>query len=88
MWKRDLLKLGRGEADAIILAQAGLIRLNLSLPDGEQLSGDEWLPALCQGIVGIETRGARWRRFAKSSLQSTTPKAISPHHVSGVFSRA
>ena len=51
-----LLKLGRGEADAIILAQAGLIRLNLSLPDGELLSGDEWLPALCQGIVGMETR--------------------------------
>ncbi len=51
-----LLKLGRGAADAIILAQAGLIRLNLSLPDSEVLSGEEWLPALCQGIVGIETR--------------------------------
>jgi len=51
-----LLKLGRAEADAIILAQAGLIRLHLSLPDAEVLSGDEWLPALCQGIVGIETR--------------------------------
>ena len=51
-----LLKLGRGEADAIILAQAGLIRLGLSLPDADLLAGDEWLPALCQGIVGIETR--------------------------------
>ena len=51
-----LLKLGRGEADAIILAQAGLKRLNLSLPDGELLSDEAWLPALCQGIVGIETR--------------------------------
>jgi hydroxymethylbilane synthase len=60
-----LLKLGRGEADAIMLARAGLIRLNLSLPDSEILAGEEWLPALCQGIVGIETRagisgGARW----------------------------
>ncbi len=51
-----LLKLARGEADAIILARAGLIRLNLSLPDSEVLSGDDWLPALCQGIVAIETR--------------------------------
>jgi hydroxymethylbilane synthase len=51
-----LLKLGRGDADAIMLARAGLNRLNLSLPDSEVLSGEEWLPALCQGIVGIETR--------------------------------
>jgi hydroxymethylbilane synthase len=51
-----LLKLGRGDVDAIMLARAGLIRLNLSLPDSEILSGEEWLPALCQGIVGIETR--------------------------------
>jgi hydroxymethylbilane synthase len=39
-----------------MLARAGLIRLNLSLPDAEVLSGPEWLPALCQGIIGIETR--------------------------------
>jgi len=51
-----LLKLARGEADAIILARAGLVRLNLSLPDSELLSGEEWLPALCQGIIAIETR--------------------------------
>lgn len=51
-----LLKLARGEADAIMLARAGLVRLNLSLPDSELLSSDDWLPALCQGIIGIETR--------------------------------
>jgi hydroxymethylbilane synthase len=51
-----LLKLARGEADAIILAHAGLIRLNLALPDSEVLSGEGRLPALCQGIVGIESR--------------------------------
>jgi len=51
-----LLKLARGEADAIMLAQAGVKRLNLSLPDAEVLSGDDWLPALCQGIIGIEAR--------------------------------
>ncbi|HYM18275.1 MAG TPA: hydroxymethylbilane synthase [Micropepsaceae bacterium] len=48
-----LLKLSRDEADAIILARAGLSRLKLSLPDGEVL---DWLPALCQGAIGIELR--------------------------------
>jgi hydroxymethylbilane synthase len=51
-----LLKLARGEADAIMLARAGLSRLKLNLPDGELLEFDNWLPALCQGAVGIETR--------------------------------
>jgi len=49
-----LLKLARGEADATMLARAGLSRLKLNLPDGELLAS--WLPALCQGAVGIETR--------------------------------
>ncbi len=44
-----LLKLGRGEADAIMLARAGLIRLNLSLPDSEILAGEEWLPGPVSG---------------------------------------
>jgi hydroxymethylbilane synthase len=48
-----LLKLSRDEADAIILARAGISRLKLSLPDGEVL---DWLPALCQGAIGIELR--------------------------------
>jgi hydroxymethylbilane synthase len=48
-----LLKLARGEADATMLARAGLSRLKLNLPDGELL---DWLPALCQGAIGIETR--------------------------------
>jgi len=51
-----LLKLARGEADAIVLARAGLIRLNLALPDSEILDSDNWLPALCQGAIGIEIR--------------------------------
>jgi len=51
-----LLKLARGEADATMLARAGLSRLKLNLPDAELLEFDHWLPALCQGAVGIETR--------------------------------
>src|SRR6266566_2752441 len=51
-----LLKLARGEADAIMLARAGVARLQLALPDAEILDSEKWLPALCQGAIGIEIR--------------------------------
>lgn len=51
-------KLARGEMDAIILAQAGLHRLALAPAGAEILDGENWLPALCQGAIGIEVRGA------------------------------
>jgi hydroxymethylbilane synthase len=50
-----LAKLKRGEADAIILARAGVNRLDIALPGGQML--DEFLPALCQGAIGLEVRG-------------------------------
>jgi hydroxymethylbilane synthase len=51
-------KLARGVMDAIILAQAGLHRLALAPAGAEILAGENWLPALCQGAIGIEVRGA------------------------------
>jgi hydroxymethylbilane synthase len=51
-----LAKLRRGEADAILLARAGIARLGLPLGDAECLDGEAWLPALCQGAIGIEIR--------------------------------
>jgi hydroxymethylbilane synthase len=51
-----LLKLARGEAEAIMLARAGVSRLKLALPDSEILESDDWLPALCQGAIGVECR--------------------------------
>src|SRR5258708_18429951 len=51
-----LLKLARGEADAIMLARAGVSRLKLALPDSEILDSADWLPALCQGAIGIQFR--------------------------------
>jgi hydroxymethylbilane synthase len=49
-------KLAAGEADGIFLARAGLARLDL-LPDGHEiLETEEWLPALCQGAIGLEIR--------------------------------
>jgi hydroxymethylbilane synthase len=49
-------KLDAGEYDAIILAAAGLIRLELGDRIQEKLSFDTCLPAGGQGAVGIETR--------------------------------
>ena len=51
-----LRKLDKGDFDAIILASAGLKRLGL----GERITGrltmDECLPAVGQGVIGIECR--------------------------------
>jgi len=57
-----LIKLAAGEADAIILARAGLERLG-AVQAFEILDGAGWLPALCQGAIGIEIcRGNAWAR--------------------------
>ncbi len=48
-------KLEQGEYDAIVLAQAGLIRLEI-LNVGYQFDADEMLPAVGQGAVGVECR--------------------------------
>ena len=49
-----LEKLGRGDYDAIILAAAGLERLDLQHHISHQFSPDEMLPAAAQGVLGIE----------------------------------
>ncbi len=51
-----LAKLDAGEYDAIILAAAGLIRLDMPERIACELSVEDSLPAAGQGIVGIETR--------------------------------
>lgn len=51
-----LAKLDRGDFDAIILACAGLDRLELSARISQRLSIDLLLPAVTQGVVGIEIR--------------------------------
>ncbi len=47
-------KLSRGDYDAIILAAAGLERLDLQHHISHQFSPDEMLPAAAQGVLGIE----------------------------------
>lgn len=51
-----LAKLDAGEADAIVLAAAGLARLGITRPDAVALPVDACLPAAGQGIVAIEGR--------------------------------
>jgi hydroxymethylbilane synthase len=51
-----LRKLGAGEADATILALAGLKRLDLTGAVATVLDIDEFLPAVGQGAIVIETR--------------------------------
>ena len=51
-----LAKLDAGDYDAIILAAAGLIRLEMAERISETLSPDVSLPAVGQGAVGIECR--------------------------------
>jgi hydroxymethylbilane synthase len=51
-----LAKMDRGDYDAIILAAAGLKRLGMAARIADHLSPDECLPAVGQGIMGIECR--------------------------------
>jgi len=58
-----LAKLDRGDFDAIILAAAGLIRMEFTDRLTAYLSTDESLPAVGQGALGIEARsGDEWVR--------------------------
>ena len=49
-----LAKLANGDYDAIILAAAGLERLELQEHISQQFNPEEMLPAAAQGVVGIE----------------------------------
>lgn len=51
-----LKKLKDGEYDAIILSHAGLTRMGLQNEITEVLNSDIFLPAACQGIVGVQAK--------------------------------
>lgn len=53
-----LRKLDEGEYDAIILAAAGLKRLGLEARIASLVPSEASLPAVGQGVIGIECRGA------------------------------
>lgn len=51
-----LRKCETGDVDALILAAAGLERLELSNKIAQRLSIEQWLPSPGQGAIGIESR--------------------------------
>jgi len=51
-----LARLDTGDYDAIILAAAGLIRLELSARIRQRLTPPDWLPAPAQGALAVECR--------------------------------
>src|SRR5262249_55323255 len=73
-----LRKLEEGAADATLLALAGLKRLGLVEAATAILSIDEFLPAVGQGIVAIETREAdkRTRDLLAAIDHPDTPIAL------------
>lgn len=54
-----LKKLIQGDADAIVIAAAGLIRLGLGGRISEMIQTDCIVPAVGQGIIAVEGKGAR-----------------------------
>ncbi len=60
-------KLGAGEYDAIVLAAAGLKRLGLHEKCGRCFSVEEMIPAIGQGILGVQVRkGGKMQELVNS----------------------
>src|SRR5262249_36836271 len=51
-----LAKIAAGEVDATLLAMAGLKRIGRADAADRILDADEFLPAACQGAIGVECR--------------------------------
>ncbi|WP_395374096.1 hydroxymethylbilane synthase [Marinicella sp. W31] len=49
-----LRKLDDGQYDAIVLASAGLLRLDMGARIRQRLLAPDWLPAIAQGAIGVE----------------------------------
>ncbi|MEK6249527.1 MAG: hydroxymethylbilane synthase [Planctomycetales bacterium] len=73
-----IAKLEEGHYDAIVLAQAGLIRLGLEHRIVEIFSLEQFLPAVGQGALGLETRvdDNRTRELLQSLNHEPTHQAV------------
>jgi len=72
-----LAKLAAGEADATLLAYAGLRRLGLEAAASVVLSPDLMVPSACQGIVGITVRAADTELLAMlGGIEDPEAKAV------------
>jgi hydroxymethylbilane synthase len=63
-----LRRLDAGDLDAIVLACAGLIRLGLESRITARLDPKICLPAVAQGVIGIECRGADSRTLERVAV--------------------
>lgn len=68
-------KLARGEADATLLAMAGLNRLGLK-PDLSPLAIADFLPAAGQGVVGLECRADDAEMQTLAAAVDDAPSAV------------
>ena len=70
-----LRKLAEGEADALVLARAGLARLGLE-PEGADLEGELFVPAPGQGVLALQARAGDDRvRAATAELDDPATAA-------------
>ncbi len=71
-----LRKLREGVYDAIVLASAGLNRLELTAPCMHSLDPQVFLPAVGQGALGIECREDDYELFALLAQLEDTPTRV------------
>jgi hydroxymethylbilane synthase len=72
-----LRRFDAGELDAIVLACAGLIRLGLESRIAARIDPKVCLPAVAQGVIGIECRGSDQRVLQLLSvLEHTTTRIV------------
>ena len=71
-----IAKLDSGQVDAIVLALAGLKRLNLEKRATAVLDPEAWLPALAQGALAVEMRENDVHCQAVSQALDDAPTAI------------
>ena len=72
-----LRKLDEGQYDAILLAHAGLLRLGLQARIRESFAVDVFVPAIAQGVIGIECR----------EDDAETRQLLTPLHHAGAATR-
>jgi hydroxymethylbilane synthase len=66
-----------GEVDAIVLAAAGLERLDIELDEASAISTQDMLPAIGQGALGVEAAiGGRWWAIAAALNDADTADAV------------
>ncbi|XOB65849.1 hydroxymethylbilane synthase [Deferribacteres bacterium DY0037] len=74
-----LAKLEAGEFDGIVLAKAGLVRLELGHVIKETFTADQMLPACCQGALGFQIRAndTRMKELLKFMKDPATETKVS-----------